>query len=146
MNKGSPIALGEFHKAGVQNENSSQRQQSSAIIGAIQAENVVTPAKTIAPPNKRANKDWQAYTKKPNKTPNLPGSGGYARNAAFTSNLQAANQRQCREYDQRQGEDSSKLGATGELSKQREAIHKEPFIQQEADTTMVEPEPDLHCR
>lgn len=49
-NKASPIALGDCHKAGVRNENSLRRQQSKAIIGAVQAENDVTPARAIAPP------------------------------------------------------------------------------------------------
>lgn len=132
-NNGSPIPVGDFDSTSIQDENSPPREE----------ESVVTPDR----PGNKTEVYEQAHTKKlavPLETRNPFGSDGPARKTTFMDRLQASNNRQRREHNQGQRQDSMRPVATVQLGQQVEPMHEEPALWEDADTTVIEPEPDLH--
>ena len=130
---GSPIPAGDPISAGIPDDN----------IPTGEDQTLVTPTR----PGNKTKVFEQAHTKKvvfPLKTRNPFGSAGPARSTTFMDRLQASNDRQRREHDQGQRQDSIEPVATVQVGQQVEPMHKEPALWEEADTTMIEPEPDLH--
>ena len=128
----SPIPVGDPDSASVQDENSPPREEQT----------IVTPKR----PGNRTMVNEQAHPKKlviPLKTRNPFGSGGPARKTSFMDRLQASNDGRRREHSQGQRQDSMKPVATVQLGQQVEPVHEEPALWEDADTTMIEPEPDL---
>ena len=129
----SPIPGGDLDSASVQDENSPPKENQT----------IVTPKK----PGNRTMVNEQAHPKKlviALKTRNPFGSGGPAQKTTFMDRLQASNDEHRREHNQGQRQDSMKPVATVQLGQQVEPVHEEPALWEDADTTMIGPESDLH--